>query len=65
MVLNPGEQEDTQGGGEPDAGRFIPNYLHLALGQLDDDECDLILWGHFEQLSAPTFTAWEPRSTNG
>ncbi len=26
--------------------------LRLALGQLDDDERDLILWRHFEQLSA-------------
>jgi len=26
--------------------------LRLALGQLDDNERDLILWRHFEQLSA-------------
>ena len=26
--------------------------LRLALGQLDDDDRDLILWRHFEQLSA-------------
>jgi RNA polymerase sigma-70 factor (ECF subfamily) len=26
--------------------------LRLALGQLDDEERDLILWRHFEQLSA-------------
>lgn len=26
--------------------------LRMALGQLDDDERDLILWRHFEQLSA-------------
>jgi RNA polymerase sigma-70 factor, ECF subfamily len=26
--------------------------LRLALGELDDDERDLILWRHFEQLSA-------------
>ncbi len=26
--------------------------LRLALGQLDDDERDLIVWRHFEQLSA-------------
>ncbi len=26
--------------------------LRLALGQLDDDERDLILWRHFERLSA-------------
>ena len=26
--------------------------LRLAFGQLDNDERDLILWRHFEQLSA-------------
>jgi RNA polymerase sigma-70 factor (ECF subfamily) len=25
--------------------------LRLALGQLDDDECEIILWRHFEHLS--------------
>ena len=30
----------------------LAEHLRLALGQLDDDECDLILWRHFEQLSA-------------
>jgi RNA polymerase sigma-70 factor, ECF subfamily len=30
----------------------LAEYLRLALGRLDDDERDLILWRHFEQLSA-------------
>jgi RNA polymerase sigma factor (sigma-70 family) len=29
--------------------------LRLALGQLDDNERDLILWRHFEQLRSPCF----------
>jgi RNA polymerase sigma-70 factor (ECF subfamily) len=30
----------------------LAELLRRALGQLDDDERDLILWRHFEQLSA-------------
>ncbi len=30
----------------------LAEHLRMALGQLDDDDRDLILWRHFEQLSA-------------
>jgi|WetSurMetagenome_2_1015567.scaffolds.fasta_scaffold34344_4 RNA polymerase sigma-70 factor, ECF subfamily len=44
-------------GREPSPSQALANTelaerLRLALGQLDDDERDLILWRHFEQLSA-------------
>jgi RNA polymerase sigma-70 factor, ECF subfamily len=44
-------------GREPSPSQALANAelaerLRLALGQLDDDERDLILWRHFEQLSA-------------
>jgi RNA polymerase sigma-70 factor (ECF subfamily) len=44
-------------GHEPSPSQALANAelaerLRLALGQLDDDERDLILWRHFEQLSA-------------
>jgi RNA polymerase sigma-70 factor, ECF subfamily len=44
-------------GREPSPSQALANAelaerLRLALGQLDDDERDLILWRHFERLSA-------------
>ncbi len=44
-------------GGEPSPSQTLAKaelaeLLRLGLGQLDDDERDLILWRHFEQLSA-------------
>ncbi len=44
-------------GGEPSPSQTLAKAelaerLRLAMGQLDEDERDLILWRHFEQLSA-------------
>ncbi len=44
-------------GREPSPSQALANaelaeHLRVALGQLDDDERDLILWRHFERLSA-------------